>query len=122
MLYQQAGIPRKVRGCMLGFDSPFNALRVKGAHGRVRKERKTDSEDDGDDPDGDGASSSRPNGPFQWMEADLAAMQGLMSGLPRLPQGEGIGFCLAVIHYSGHFSAAADPLLRSTSIVACLLR
>ncbi|MCD9639200.1 hypothetical protein HAX54_023578 [Datura stramonium] len=47
-------MPQKVRGCMLGFDAPFNPLRVKGAHGRGRKERKIDSKDDGDDPNGDG--------------------------------------------------------------------
>ncbi|MCD7457678.1 hypothetical protein HAX54_035751 [Datura stramonium] len=65
-------MPRKVRDCMLGFDAPFNPLRVKGAHGRGRKERKTDSKDDSDGPGGDGA--------------DLAAMQELLGGLPRLPR------------------------------------
>ncbi|MCD7454233.1 hypothetical protein HAX54_024019 [Datura stramonium] len=67
------GMPRKVRGYMLGFDAPFNPLRVKGAHGRGRKERKTDSEDDSDGSGGDGAG--------------LATMQELLGGFPRLPQG-----------------------------------
>ncbi|MCE3214653.1 hypothetical protein HAX54_052974, partial [Datura stramonium] len=47
---------RKLRGCMLGFDAPFNPLRVKGAHGRGRKERQTDLENDSNGPSGDGAS------------------------------------------------------------------
>ncbi|MCD9644613.1 hypothetical protein HAX54_032969 [Datura stramonium] len=67
-------MPRKVRGYILWFDAPFNPLRVKGAHGRGRKERKTDLKDDSDGPGGDGAS--------------LAAMQELLCGLPRLPREE----------------------------------
>ncbi|MCD7471183.1 hypothetical protein HAX54_011498 [Datura stramonium] len=64
---------QKVRGCMLGFDVPFNPLRVKGAHGRGRKERKTDLENDSNGLGGDGAG--------------LAVMQELLGGFPRLPQG-----------------------------------
>ncbi|MCD7463637.1 protein 2 3 complex subunit [Datura stramonium] len=55
MLSRQAGLPRKVKGCMLGFDALLNPLRVKGAYGRGGKERRTNSENDSDDPDGDGA-------------------------------------------------------------------
>ncbi|MCD7469973.1 hypothetical protein HAX54_009470 [Datura stramonium] len=73
MLYQQTGVPQKVSDCMLGFDAPFNTLRVKGASGKGRKERKTDSEDDSNGLDGDWAS--------------LVAIQELLGGLPRLPQG-----------------------------------
>ncbi|MCD9642585.1 hypothetical protein HAX54_029459, partial [Datura stramonium] len=49
-----AGMPRKLRGCMLGFDAFFNPLRMKGAHGTGRKERKIDSKDDSDGPGSDG--------------------------------------------------------------------
>ncbi|MCD9644614.1 hypothetical protein HAX54_032970 [Datura stramonium] len=64
----QDGIPRKVRGYIPGFDVPFNPLRVNGAHVRGRKERNTESKDDSDG-------------------ASLAAMQELLGGLPRMPQG-----------------------------------
>ncbi|MCD7454282.1 hypothetical protein HAX54_024213 [Datura stramonium] len=64
---------------MLGFDAPFNQLRVKGASGRGRKKKKADSEDDSDGSDGDDAGSSRPTGLFQQMEANFIAM-------PQVPQ------------------------------------
>ncbi|MCD7457700.1 hypothetical protein HAX54_035907 [Datura stramonium] len=76
MLYQQAGVHRKVRDCMLGCDAPFNSLRVKGVPGRGRKKRKADSENDNDGPGCDGVGSSRLTRPFQRMEAGLAAIDG----------------------------------------------
>ncbi|MCD9638397.1 hypothetical protein HAX54_022339, partial [Datura stramonium] len=62
-----------IRDYMLGFDAPFNPLREKGASGRGRKERKNELQDDSDGPGGDGAG--------------LEAMQELLGGLSRLPQG-----------------------------------
>ncbi|MCD7450537.1 hypothetical protein HAX54_006997 [Datura stramonium] len=55
----------EVRDYMLGFDVPFNPLRVKGGPGRDRKKRKVDSEDDIDGLDSDEVGFSRPSGPFQ---------------------------------------------------------
>ncbi|MCD9643685.1 hypothetical protein HAX54_031332 [Datura stramonium] len=60
------------RDCMLGFDAPFDPLRLKGALGRGRTERKAISEDKSDGSSGDGAGYSGPTGPFQKIEADLA--------------------------------------------------
>ncbi|MCD7460551.1 hypothetical protein HAX54_043764 [Datura stramonium] len=65
--------PDEMTHDLQGFEALFNILRVKGVHGRGRKERNTDSKDDSDGLSGDRAS--------------LAAMQELLGRLPRLPQG-----------------------------------
>ncbi|MCD7461625.1 hypothetical protein HAX54_046697 [Datura stramonium] len=57
----------------LVFHFPPSPLCSIGAHGKGRKERKTNSKDDSDGPSGDGAG--------------LAAMQELLARLPRLSQG-----------------------------------
>ncbi|MCD7459197.1 hypothetical protein HAX54_040274 [Datura stramonium] len=87
MLYRWASVHREKRDCMLGFDAPFDPLRVKDAPGRDKKERKADSEDNSDGSGSDEVNSSRPTRPFQWMEANLAAMRELLGGLPRLSKG-----------------------------------
>ncbi|MCD7455674.1 hypothetical protein HAX54_029127, partial [Datura stramonium] len=80
----KVGVPREVRDCMLGVMLPYNPLRGKGAPRKGRKERNTDSEDDNVDPSGEGASSSRPTGSFQRMDANLTSMGELLAFRPHM--------------------------------------
>lgn len=63
----------------MGCDRPFDPLRVKRAPRRGRKKRKSATATDRDG----GASTSRPLGPLEWIEIEMAVMRELLGGLPK---------------------------------------
>ncbi|MCD9641674.1 hypothetical protein HAX54_028019 [Datura stramonium] len=86
---RRANVHREARDFAVACNIPFDPLRVKGAPRRGRKKKRVAFDDKGSEGwRASGAGPTRPVGPFEQIETEMASIKELLRGFPKPPLGD----------------------------------